>query len=65
MFVCICNAIRSETLRDAALRCDGDAEAVYAHLGKTPQCRQCLDDAEAVITEERQLARIAGPLLAD
>jgi bacterioferritin-associated ferredoxin len=65
MYVCICNAIRDNELRDAALRCTGDAEAVYALLGKTPQCRQCLDEAEEMIAEERALAALAGELLAD
>ena len=53
MYVCICNAIRDNELRDAALRCTGDAEAVYALLGKTPQCRQCLDEAEEMIADGR------------
>ena len=65
MYVCICNAIRDNELRDAALRCTGDAEAVYALPGKTPQCRQCLDEAEEMIAEERALAALAGELLAD
>ena len=65
MFVCICNAIRDHDLRDAALRCDGDAETVYAVLGKVPQCRQCLDEAEELIAQERALASVAGELLAD
>lgn len=64
MFVCICNAIRDHDLREAALRCDGDAEAVYAVLGKVPQCRQCLDEAEELIAEERAMAGVAGELLA-
>ena len=53
MYVCICNAIRETDLRAAALRNGGDAEAVYACLGKRPNCGHCLEEAEAVITEER------------
>jgi bacterioferritin-associated ferredoxin len=53
MFICICNAVRDTELREAALTCHGDAEAVYAALGRIPQCGQCLDDADAVIEEER------------
>ena len=53
MYVCICNAIRENDLRRAARRCGGDAEAVYAAIGKRPNCRQCLDEAEEVIFEER------------
>ena len=30
MYICVCNAIRECELRRAALRCAGDAEAVYA-----------------------------------
>ena len=52
MYVCICNAIRESDLRSAARRCRGNAEAVYAALGRTPQCRQCLDEAEDIIAEE-------------
>lgn len=53
MYVCICNAIRETTLREAARRCDGGAEAVYESLGKRPQCGQCLDDATQVLANER------------
>lgn len=53
MFICICNAIRETDLRHAAHCCSGDAEAVYATLGKTPQCRQCLEDADHILIEER------------
>lgn len=57
MFICICNAIRETDLRHAAHDCSGDAEAVYAALGKTPQCRQCLEDADHILIEERSRAR--------
>jgi len=60
MYVCVCNAIRECELRQAARRIGGDAEGVYAVLGKQPQCRQCLDDADALIFEERELSRAAG-----
>lgn len=52
MYVCICNAIRETDLRCAARRCRGNAEAVYAALGRTPQCRQCLEEAEEIIADE-------------
>lgn len=57
MYICICNAIRENDLRNAALRCTGDAEATYACLGKRPNCGQCLDDAQEIIDEERAAAR--------
>ncbi len=53
MFICICNAIKDVELREAALACDGDVDGVYKLLGRIPQCRQCVDDAEEIITEER------------
>ncbi|MFT4057045.1 MAG: ferredoxin [Novosphingobium sp.] len=52
MYVCICNAIRETELRCAARRCRGSAEAIYGSIGRTPQCRQCLDEAEDIIADE-------------
>lgn len=57
MYVCVCNAIRECEFRRAA-RCEaGDAEAIYASLGKEPQCCQCLEEADELIAEERALNR--------
>lgn len=56
MFICVCNAIRDCELRRAALKTCGDAESVYAALGKRPSCGQCLDEADQIIFEERELA---------
>ena len=53
MYVCICNAIRETTLRDAARHCCGGADEVFEALGKRPQCGQCLDDAAEILIEER------------
>jgi bacterioferritin-associated ferredoxin len=53
MYVCICNAICQSELRSAARNCSGDAEAVYAKLGRAPQCRQCLDEAEDLLAKVR------------
>ncbi|MEJ2408219.1 MAG: (2Fe-2S)-binding protein [Novosphingobium sp.] len=52
MYVCICNAIREKDLRTAARCCSGSVEAIYAALGHTPQCCQCLEEAEEIISEE-------------
>lgn len=52
MYVCICNAIKETDLRAAARCCQGNAEALYASLGRMPQCRQCLEEAEEIIAEE-------------
>ncbi|HUQ13957.1 MAG TPA: (2Fe-2S)-binding protein [Novosphingobium sp.] len=55
MYVCICNAIRETELRAAARKVSGDAERVYAALGRPPQCRQCLGEAGHIICQARQL----------
>lgn len=57
MYVCVCNAIRECEFRRAARCVPGDAEAVYAALGKAPQCGQCLEEADEIIVEERLAAR--------
>ena len=57
MYVCVCNAIRECEFRRAAHRVPGDAEAVYASLGKVPQCCQCLEEADELLAEERALDR--------
>jgi bacterioferritin-associated ferredoxin len=53
MYICICNGIRERDLRGAARRGEGNAEMLYRTMGKIPQCRQCLDDADAIVAEER------------
>ena len=55
MYTCICNAIRETDLRKVALSCKGDAEAVYAKMGKKPNCGQCLRDADEIVNEEREM----------
>lgn len=57
MYVCVCNAIRECEFRRAARLHEGDAEAIYAALGKQPQCCQCLEDADMLVAEERHLDR--------
>lgn len=61
MYTCICNAIRETDLRAASLEAGGDAEAVYASLGKKPNCGQCLEKAQKTIEEERALVAAADP----
>ena len=53
MYICICNAIRESDLRTAARCHRGGAEALYRLLGKDPQCRQCLEEAEDIVAETR------------
>ena len=56
MYICICNAIREADLREAAIGCDGNAEATYAKLGKSPNCGQCLVKADKIIDALRSTA---------
>ena len=58
MYICICNAIRETDLRRAAATSDGDVEAVYAAMGKRPNCGQCLIDAQKIVDEEREMALV-------
>ena len=62
MYYCICNAIREDDLRQAARQHCGDAESVYAKLGKRPNCGHCLEEAEELIAEERE--GLTAPLAA-
>lgn len=64
MYLCICNAIKCAEFRAAARTCAGDAEAVYARLGKVPQCRQCLDEAEEMLAEVRTEQQLPVPVAA-
>jgi bacterioferritin-associated ferredoxin len=60
VFICICNAIRETELRSAARSCMSDAEGIYHSLGRPPQCRQCLDDAADILSEERDAIKCAA-----
>lgn len=60
MYICICNAIRESDLRRAAHHVSGDAEACYAALGKRPNCGHCLDEAEDILTEEREMGFVTA-----
>ena len=62
MYVCVCNAIRESELRCAAQRSSGDAESVFALLGRQPDCRSCLEEAEEILLEERETS--SAPSLA-
>lgn len=53
MYICICNAIRENELRRVARSQPGDAEELYRALGKTPCCRQCLDEADELVEDAR------------
>lgn len=53
MYICVCNAIKVAELRVAAGKLRGDAEAIYTALGRPPQCRQCLEEADQIIADQR------------
>ena len=53
MYICVCNAIREAELSEAARALPGDAEALYAEMGKVPQCCQCLEEADELVAEAR------------
>jgi bacterioferritin-associated ferredoxin len=53
MYVCICNGIRESQIRGLARSVEGGPEQVYAALGRTPKCRQCLDTAGGILADER------------
>jgi bacterioferritin-associated ferredoxin len=58
MYVCVCNAIRDCELRQAARTCTDGVDAVYASLGKVPQCGQCLDEAAEILIDTRMRAKL-------
>ena len=58
MYVCICNAIRESELRHAARHVRGDAETCYAAMGKSPCCGACLDEADNIVEDERELGYV-------
>lgn len=58
MYVCICNAIRESELRKAAHCVSGNAETCYKTMGKPACCGTCLDEADAILNEERELGYV-------
>ncbi len=60
MFICNCNAIRESELRKIARHVPCCSISAYAALGKTPQCGQCLTDAEDILREEQDLGAAAA-----
>ncbi len=62
MYACVCNAICEAELRRCARVVPGDAVAVYAAMGKAPQCGQCLDDSNELIADARAGEPARAPL---
>ncbi len=52
MYVCICNAIKEQDLREAARKGTQCAKRAYAEMGRTPKCGFCLPQARSVIAQE-------------
>ena len=51
MFVCLCNGHTSQQLETLARSGVESVEHAYEILGGSPACRQCIDYAEAILTE--------------
>lgn len=62
MYICICNAIKEADLRAEAKIAHGCAEELYRRLGHEPQCRQCLEDAEKIVLDVRDSARLPATI---
>jgi len=59
MYICICNAIREQDFRAAAHRQPNcGAEDIYLAMGRPPQCGHCLEQAEAILTSEREARKL-------
>ncbi|MDG1707685.1 MAG: (2Fe-2S)-binding protein [Emcibacteraceae bacterium] len=56
MYVCVCNALNENTVREAARKNKGSQSVVkvYETLGVKPQCGMCLCDAQDICNSERQ-----------
>lgn len=56
MYVCICNALNENTVREAARKniSTQNAIKIYETLGVKPQCGMCLCDAQNICDNEKQ-----------
>ncbi len=67
MYVCICNAITDQQIRDAAAAGAGDLWALQSQLGVGSQCGSCKESAAEILNELRSKkaheAGVAQPLL--
>jgi bacterioferritin-associated ferredoxin len=53
MFVCVCNALGEDQVRNAARKGAPCPRAAYLSLGCEPQCCSCLEHAAEIIEQER------------
>lgn len=51
MYVCVCNAIRDNTLKSLGRQGVRCAREAYSSLGHEPRCGGCLDDAHRILEE--------------
>ena len=54
MYVCICNAVRETELRQTVRQGAETAEQAYLMLGLEVFCATCVEQAQAVIDDERK-----------
>lgn len=55
MYVCICNGYRETELRDIAREGVASALDAYHALGNGPCCGRCLDCAQQIIDQAREI----------
>jgi bacterioferritin-associated ferredoxin len=53
MILCVCNALREDEVRAAAIGPKACPIETYARLGARPQCGQCLPHAHRLLSEKR------------
>ena len=54
MYICVCNAVKEQDVRDLARQFPGDSvEQLYARLGIEVDCGSCLSFADCVVDEAR------------
>ncbi len=51
MYVCICNAVSDQEIKDAIDRGVDDLQAIKAHLGVATGCGTCAEYTQKVIDE--------------
>ncbi|MEM8936935.1 MAG: (2Fe-2S)-binding protein [Pseudomonadota bacterium] len=53
MYVCICNALKENVVKDAARGDVRTVREVFRRCGTRPQCGKCVHDVAQIIAEER------------
>ena len=54
MYICVCNAVKEQEVRDLARQFPGDSvEQLYARLGIEVDCGSCLSFADGVVDAAR------------